>query len=94
MEHFPGLTALQLLQEVQKFINKMSDPDQFQGRIIFMSMFNDIIWRIKDNEQEWCLYLQKDVQQDVGHSSDLDRKQNGILLTTKDHKENGTESLN
>ena len=28
----------------------MSDPEQFQGRIIFMSMFNDIIWRIKDNE--------------------------------------------
>ena len=41
-----------------------------------------------------CLYLQKDFQQDIGHSSDLDRKQSGILLTTKDHKENGTESLN
>ena len=41
---FPGFTAMQLVQEVQKFMNKMSDPDQFQGRIIFMSMFNDIIW--------------------------------------------------
>ena len=40
-----------------------------------------------------CLYLQKDFQQDVGHSSDLDQKQSGILPTTKDHKENGTESL-
>ena len=48
----PGFTTLQLLQEVHKFMNKMSDPDQFQGRIIFMSMFNDIIWGIKDNEQE------------------------------------------
>ena len=27
---FPGLTTLQLFQEVQKFMNKMSDPDQFQ----------------------------------------------------------------
>ena len=43
-----------------------------------------------------CLYLQKDFQQDIGHSSDLDQKQSGILLilTTKDHKENGTKALN
>ena len=49
---FPGFTTLQLVQEVQQFMNKMSDPDQLQGRIIFMTMFNDIIWRITDNEQE------------------------------------------
>ena len=41
-----------------------------------------------------CLYSQKDFQQDIGHSSDLDEKQSGILLTTKDHKKNGTKSLN
>ena len=41
---FPGFTTLQLVQEVQKFMNKMSDPEHFQGRIIFMSMFNDILW--------------------------------------------------
>ena len=41
-----------------------------------------------------CLYSQKDFQQDIGHSSDLDQKQSGIPLTTKDHKENGTESQN
>ena len=41
-----------------------------------------------------CLYLQKDSQQDDGHSSDLDQKRSDILLTTKDHEENGTESLN
>ena len=41
---FTGCTTLQLVDEVQKFMNKMSDPAQFQGRIIFMSMFNDIIW--------------------------------------------------
>ena len=40
-----------------------------------------------------CLYLQKDIQDD-GHSSDLDRKRSGFLLTTKDHEENGIESLN
>ena len=41
---FPGFTTLQLVDEVQKFMNKMSDPAQFQGRSIFMSMFNDVIW--------------------------------------------------
>ena len=30
-----------------------------------------------------CLCLQKDFQQDVGHSSDLDQKRSGILLTTR-----------
>ena len=40
------------------------------------------------------LYLQSDFGQDVGHSSDLDQKSSGTFLTTKDHKENGTESLN
>ena len=49
---FPGFTSLQLIQEVQEFMTKMADPEQFQGRIIFMSMFNDIIWRMEDNEME------------------------------------------
>ena len=41
-----------------------------------------------------CLDLRRDFQQDVGHSSDLDQKRSGILLTPKDHDEKGTESLN
>ena len=49
---FTGFTTLQHVDEVQKFMNKMSEPEQFQGRIIFMSMFHDIIWRSKDNETE------------------------------------------
>ena len=49
---FPGFTTIQLINKVQKFMNKMGDPAQFQGRIIFMSMFNGIIWWTKDNEQE------------------------------------------
>ena len=41
---FPASTALELVRVVQKFMSKMCEPDQFQGRIIFMSMFNDIMW--------------------------------------------------
>ena len=49
---FPGFTTLQLVHEVQKFMSKMREPEQFQGRITFMSMFNDIIWGSEDNETE------------------------------------------
>ena len=49
---FPEFTTLQLVDKVQELMNKMGDPAQFQGRINFMSMFNDIIWGITDNEQE------------------------------------------
>ena len=50
---FPGFTTLQLCTKVQEFLSKMSDPpEEFQVRIIFMSMFNDISWGSEDNEQE------------------------------------------
>ena len=50
---FPGCTTLQLVREVQEFLSRMSvKPEKFTGRIIFMSMFNDISWGSKDNEQE------------------------------------------
>ena len=52
VEYFPEFTTLQLVDEVQRFMNKMGDPDEFQGRVIFMSMFNDIIWGTEDNERE------------------------------------------
>ena len=51
--NFPGFTTLQLCNKVQEFRPKMSEkPEEFTGRIIFMSMFNDISWGSKDNEQE------------------------------------------
>ena len=50
---FPGFTTLHLCNKVQEFLSKMSEkPLEFTGRIIFMSMFNDISWGSPDNEQE------------------------------------------
>ena len=49
---FPGFSTLELVREVQKVMSKMSEPEQLQGRIIFMSMFNDIMSGNKDNETE------------------------------------------
>ena len=48
---FPGFTTLQLPDKIQKFMNKMGDPAQFQRRIIIMSMFNDIICGINDKKR-------------------------------------------
>ena len=50
---FPGFTTLQLCTKVQESLSKLSvEPEKFTRRIIFfMSMFNDISWRSKDNEK-------------------------------------------
>ena len=86
---FPGFTTLQLINKVGEFMSRMSDPSQFKGRIIFMSIFNDILWESEDNERECNANAEDD-----GNSSDLDQKRSGILLVFTDHKEKGTESLN
>ena len=49
---FPGFTTLQLCNKVHEFMSEMGDPSEFNGRIIFMSMFNDISWWSEDNERE------------------------------------------
>ena len=53
VEYFPGFTTSQLCYKVQEFLSKMSDePEDFTGRIIFMSMFKDISWGSTENKQE------------------------------------------
>ena len=50
---FPGFSTLKLSQEVQELLLRLGEtPENFTGRIIFMSMFNDISWGSKDNEKE------------------------------------------
>ena len=50
---FPGFNTLQLSQEVQELLLRLNEtPETFTGRIIFMSMFNDISWGSKDNKRE------------------------------------------
>ena len=40
---FPGFNTLQLSEEVKLFLLRLGEtPENFTGRIIFMSMFNDI----------------------------------------------------
>ena len=44
---FPGITALGLLEMIQKLMTDLQcEPEHFNDKIIFMSMYNDIAW--------WC----------------------------------------
>ena len=97
---FPGFTTLQLCNKVHEFMSQMSDPSEFKGRIILMSMLMTSYGDLKTLNENAMLTptlfpnLQKDSHQDDGHFSDLDQKSSGILHILTDHKENGTESLN
>ena len=42
---FPGFTTFGLLEQIQEFMTeRQCDPEQFEGKIIFMSMINGIVW--------------------------------------------------
>ena len=50
---FPGFTTLQLCDKISDLLSHLGQtPESFTGRILFMSMFNDISCDKKDNEEE------------------------------------------
>ena len=52
---FPGFTTLQLCDEISDLLSSIGQtPESFTGRILFMSMFNDIFCDRYDNKDE-CL---------------------------------------
>ena len=52
---FPGFTALQLCDKINDLLSNLGQtPETFTGRILFMSMFNDISCDRKGNKDE-CL---------------------------------------
>ena len=49
---FPGFTTMGILDEIQKIMTESKcEPEQFKGRIIFMSMYNDIDWGKRGNKE-------------------------------------------
>ena len=43
-KNFPGFTTLQILAEIQNMIAEIQcEAEQFSERIVFMSMYNDIV---------------------------------------------------
>ena len=52
---FPGFTTLQLCDKISDLLSSLGQtPESFTGRILFMSMFNDIFCDRYDNKDE-CL---------------------------------------
>ena len=51
---FPGFTTLQLYDKVTDLLSRLGErPETFTGRILFMSMFNDISCDRKGNKDEY-----------------------------------------
>ena len=58
---FPGFTTLGLLEKIQDLVkDQHCEPEQFNDRIIFMSMYNDITWGEKRNTER-CEYNSKTI---------------------------------
>ena len=90
---FPGFDTLQFYGKVKDLLSRLGEtPENFTGRILFMSMFNDISCGTKDNERE-CLANAKIVSLyaksfGIGQWSFIGR----ILWKRTVHKEFGTIS--
>ena len=55
VENIPGFTTVQILTEIQNMMTETQcEPEQCTGVIIVTSMYNDIVWRGKGNE-EMCI---------------------------------------
>ena len=52
MEYLPRIHHIAALQQSPRVLVEYEHREHFTGRIIFMSMFNDISWRSEDNEKE------------------------------------------
>ena len=51
-KNFQGFTTLGILDAIQKMMTEFKcELEHFQGRIIFMSMYNDIVWRKRGNTE-------------------------------------------
>ena len=94
---FPGFTTLQLCDKISDLLSSMGQtPETFTGRILFMSMFNDIFCGRYDNKDE-CLRNANIVKTfagrcGIGQWSFIgpgSEKKSGILPRTV-HKELGT----
>ena len=92
---FPGLTSMGILKEIQQMMRELQcEPENFTGRIIFMSMFNDIVWDYKGNN-EMCENNSKTIQKYArrfprGHLFFLGPGSEKKWYGTYDHKPHGS----
>ena len=92
-KNFPGFTTSQILAENQKMMYEMQcETEQFTGRIIFMSMYNDTLYGGKKTKNLVLRLFYNSVKHswtDMGHFSELEKKRNGAGQTRASRMENG-----
>ena len=96
---FPRITTLGLLEEIQKLMKDLQcEPEHFNDRIIFMSMYNDIVWGEKRKTQKGVNVIHRQLRimladslAVVGHSWDPGQKRNGREPTLINQTDPGIE---
>ena len=91
---------LGILDEIQNMMAELRcEPEQFKGRIIFRSMYNDIILGTQGNNGN-CMASSMNVAayakkfpRDVGHFWDLVVRKSGTELMSASQMVNGTKLL-
>ena len=54
MGKFPRITTLQITAEIQNMLTEIKrESEQFQGRIVFVTLFNDTVSRENGNKELW-----------------------------------------
>ena len=92
---FPGFTTVGILNQIQQMMRELQcEPENFTGRIIFMSTFNDIVWDAKGND-EICENNSKTIKQYAerfprGHWSSLGLGSEKKWYGTYDHTPDGS----
>ena len=93
---FPGLPSLTVLREVQKnLLDRKFELEDFQHRIIFMSMFNDTDWTRKGNLKTCIRILSKsrimrrDSRKVIGHPCGQDMNSIGTEFSIANLTDNG-----
>ena len=88
--------TLQILKEIQDWMTFCQrSPEEFEDRIIFMFMVDDIDWIESGNSTECCSnsvtvkFYRKDFRLDIGLFL-LHEKKNGMDRTSTNLKESGT----
>ena len=69
--NFPGFSSLSILEEIRRELaGKKIQPEEFQNRIIFMSMCNDIAWS-KGKNDENCIASQESRDEILARTLDV-----------------------
>ena len=98
---FPGFITLGILEEIQKLMTGVQcEPETFKDRIIFMSLYNDILWWTPGNHENWMAKSRNvaacanKFPQGCWSFWDLDQRRSGTELVQINQTEIGTRLLN